>query len=406
MAHHDGEATAAERAMEVLSEEGLGGMGKALELLLNEAMRAERAAFLGAVPNERTTERVGHANGFKPKTVSTRLGKLALAIPQVRAVPGREALSWYPQALERGERSERALRLAVAEMYVQGVSTRKVTAVMEQLCGLEVSSAQVSRATAALDAELAAWRERRLPRCTDLILDARYEKMRHGGAVVDCAVLLALGVREDDGRRILLGASVSLSEAEVHWRAFLESLQSRGLVVTRLLTSDDHAGLRAARRAVFPNLPWQRCQFHLQQNAQGYVPRVSMRMEVARDLRGVFNATDLAEAQERLHKTVEKYRTVAPALSAWMETAVPEGLTVFQVPEPHRRRLRTTNGMERVNRELKRRTRVATLFPNEASLLRLVSALAAEISEEWGTGRVYLAPDALQAGGRNPQHGN
>ena len=179
--------------MEVLSEEGLGGMGKALELLLNEAMRAERAAFLGAVPNERTTERVGHANGFKPKTVSTRLGKLALAIPQVRALPGREALSWYPQALERGERSERALRLAVAEMYVQGVSTRKVTAVMEQLCGLEVSSAQVSRATAALDAELAAWRERRLPRCTDLILDARYEKMRHGGAVVDFALLLAMG---------------------------------------------------------------------------------------------------------------------------------------------------------------------------------------------------------------------
>ncbi|CAG0989960.1 hypothetical protein GPROT1_02934 [Gammaproteobacteria bacterium] len=227
-----------------------------------------------------------------------------------------------------------------------------------------------------------------------------------GGAVVDCAVLLAMGVREEDGRRILLGASVSLSEAEVHWRTFLESLQGRGLVVTRMITSDDHAGLRAARRAVFPNLPWQRCQFHLQRNAQGYVPRVSMRAEVARDLRAVFNAADHPEAEERLQKTVEKYRAVAPALSAWMETAVPEGLTVFQVPGPHRQRLRTTNGMERVNREVKRRTRVATLFPNEASLLRLVSALGAEISEEWETGRVCLAPDGSCVGGGTSKRDN
>ncbi len=394
MAHHEGEATAIERAMEVLSEHGLEGMAKAVELLMNEAMKLERAGFLGAAPNERTAERLGHANGFKPKALSTRLGRLGLAIPQVRALPGQEPLSWYPQSLERGLRSERALKLAVAEMYVQGVSTRKVTQVMEQLCGLEVSSAQVSRAAAELDGELSAWRERPLPRCTDLVLDARYEKVRHGGAVVDCAVLLALGIREADGRRMLLGISVSLSEAEVHWRAFLESLKRRGLEVTRLVVSDDHAGLRAARRQVFPNLPWQRCQFHLQQNAMGYVPRVAMRAEVARDLRAVFNAGERAEADERLAKTVEKYRSTAPALAAWMETAVPEGLTVFLVPEPHRRRLRTTNGLERVNREIKRRTRVASLFPNEASLLRLGSALAAEMSEEWETGRVYLAPEA------------
>jgi len=393
MAHHEGEATAIERVMEVLSECGLEGMAKAMELVLNEAMKLERAGFLGAAPHERTAERIGYANGFKPKTLNTRLGRLGLAIPQVRGLSGREPLSWYPQALERGLRSERALKLAIAEMYVQGVSTRKVTEVMEQLCGLEVSSAQVSRATAELDGELSAWRERPLPRCTDLVLDARYEKVRHGGAVVDCAVLLALGVREEDGRRILLGASVSLSEAEVHWRAFLESLKDRGLEVARLVVSDDHAGLRAARRAVFPNLPWERCQFHLQRNAQGYVPRVSMRAEVARDLRAVFNATDRAEADERLAKTIAKYRGAAPALAAWMETAVPEGLTVFLVPEAHRRRLRTTNGLERVNREIKRRTRVATLFPNETSLLRLVSALGAEISEEWETGRVYLAPE-------------
>ena len=202
-------------------------------------------------------------------------------------------------------------------------------------------------------------------------------------------MLLALGVRED-GQRTLLGVSVSLSEAEVHWRAFLESLKKRGLEVTKAVTSDDHAGLRAARRAVFPNLPWQRCQFHLKQNTQAYVPQVAMRTEVARDLRSVFNATDHAEAEERIAKLVDKYRRPAPRLAEWIEANLHEGLTVFALPEPHRRRLRTVNGLERVNRELHRRTRVATLFPNEASLLRLVSAMAAEISEEWETGRVYL----------------
>jgi transposase-like protein len=203
-----------------------------------------------------------------------------------------------------------------------------------------------------------------------------------------------MGVREEDGKRMLLGVSVSLSEAEVHWRAFLEGLRKRGLEVTKLVTSDDHAGLRAARRAVFPNLPWQRCQFHLQQNAQHYVPNVALRPQVARDLRSVFNTADRREADERLAKLIDKYQRPAPKLAEWMETNVPDGLAVFAVPEPHRRRLRTTNAIERLNRELHRRTRVATLFPNEASLLRLVSAMAAEISEEWETGRVYLNPES------------
>ena len=164
--------------------------------------------------------------------------------------------------------------------------------------------------------------------------------------------------------------------------------------ITRCIVSDDHAGLRAARRAVFTTVPWQRCQFHLQRNAQAYIPKASMRSEVARDLRAVFNATDRNDADERLAKTVEKYRDAAPKLAEWMETAIPEGLAVFALPESCRRRLRTINGLERVNRELHRRTRVATLFPNEASLLRLVSAMAAEISEEWETGRVYLRTES------------
>jgi len=244
-----------------------------------------------------------------------------------------------------------------------------------------VTSSDVSRAAAELDAQLAAWRERPLGRCPYLVLDARYEKVRHGGAVVECAVLVAMGVREEDGKRTLLGVSVSLSEAEVHWRTFLEGLEKRGLEVTRLITSDDHAGLRAARRAVFPNVPWQRCQFHLQQNAQAYVPQVALRPQVARDLRSVFDASDGAEAKERIAKLVEKYRRPAPKFAEWIEANLHEGLAVFGLPEAHRRRLRTVNALERLNAELHRRTRVATLFPNEASLLRLVSAMAAEISE-------------------------
>ena len=394
MAHHETQPTAIESVLELLSEYGLGAMAEAMQTLLNEAMRLERSEFLRASPGERTEERAGYANGFKDKAMRTRIGEFALRIPQVRPLPGGEPLGFYPKSLERGLRSERALKLAIAEMYVQGVSTRRVTEITRELCGLEVTSTDVSRAAAELDAELSAWRERPLGRCAHLVLDARYEKVRHGGSVINCAVLVAMGVREEDGKRMLLGVSVSLSEAEVHWRAFLEGLRKRGLEVTKLITSDDHAGLGAARSAVFPNLPWQRCQFHLQQNAQHYVPQVSMRPQVARDLRSIFNAADRGEANERLAKVALKYRKPAPKLAEWMETSVPEGLTVFALPEPHRRRLRTTNALERLNRELHRRTRVATLFPNEASLLRLVSAMAAEISEEWETGRLYLNPES------------
>lgn len=394
MAHHEEQPTAIESVLELLSEHGLGAMAEAMETLLNEAMKLERSEFLRALPGERTDDRTGHANGFKGKTLRSRIGELALRVPQVRPLPGGAPLGFYPKSLERGLRSERALKLAIAEMYVQGVSTRRVTEITRELCGLEVTSTEVSRAAAELDAQLSAWRERPLGRCSYLILDARYEKVRHGGSVIDCAVLVAMGVREEDGKRTLLGVSVSLSEAEVHWRAFLEGLRKRGLEVTKLITSDDHAGLRAARRAVFPNLPWQRCQFHLQQNAQAYVPNVALRPQVARDLRSVFNTADRGEANERLAKLVEKYRRPAPKLAEWMEANVPEGLAVFALPEPHRRRLRTTNALERLNREFARRTRVATLFPNEASLLRLASAMAAEISEDWETGRIYLNPES------------
>ena len=312
-----------------------------------------------------------------------------LRIPHTRDYHGEDGRPFYPKSLERGVRSERAMVLAVAEMYCQGVSTRKVTKIVEQLCGLQVTSTQVSRAAAELDEELAAWRNRPLGEVTYLILDARYEKVRHGGSVVPCAVLTAIGITPD-GKRSVLGCSVALSEAETHWRDFLQSLQERGMRGVKLVVSDDHAGLKAARQATMPGVPWQRCQFHTSQNAMAHVPKISMRAEVADDIRRIYNADDAAEADRRLKATVGRYQKTAPEFASWLEANVPEALAVFAFPAAHRKRLRTNNGVERLNKEIKRRTRVATLFPNEASLLRLVSAVLSEISDDWETERSYL----------------
>lgn len=365
-------------AVELLKENGFDGLAEAVTVLLNAAMVSERSEYLGAVPYERSESRSGYANGFKDKTVKTRLGSLSLKVPQTRDC------GFYPQSLEKGLRSERALLVAIAEMYVQGVSTRRVKKVVEELCGMDVSSTQVSRAAAELDGLLKAWRTRELGQYRYLILDAQYEKVRQGGQVLDAAVLIACGV-DADGRRDVLGCSVSLSEAEVHWRTFLTSLKDRGLYGLELITSDAHEGMAAARKAVFPSVPWQRCQFHLQQNAGQYVPNQAMRAPVAADIRAIFNAPDREEADRLLHKSIDAYDDIAPKLTAWAETAIPEGFTVFELPLSHRRRLRTTNLVERLNEEIRRRTRVARLFPNEESCLRLVSAVLMEIAEDWQT---------------------
>lgn len=354
-----------------------------IRTLINAAMWIERQRYLGVEPYERSPERRGRANGYKSKTVATRMGKITFDIPQVREG------GFYPQSLEKGLRSERALKLALAEMYIQGVSTRKVAAITEQLCGFEVSSSQVSQATAALDEQLQAWRERPLAQTMYLYLDAHYEKVRRDGQVRDAAVFKAAGVNMQ-GKREVLGLSVSLSEAEVHWRTFLQSLVTRGLSGVELITSDDHAGLRRARRAVFGGVPWERCQFHLQQNAQAYVPRQSMKSGVAADIRAVFNAPNRQEAERLLAKAVQKYEKSASRLAQWLEESIPEGLTVFAFPAAHRRLIRTVNGLERLNREIRRRSRVVGIFPNEASCLRLVTAVVMEISEDWLTNRTYL----------------
>jgi transposase-like protein len=380
------DCTLPEEFLEQLAIEGLDGLPEMVRIVVNEAMKLERQKYLRAGPYERTPDRRGQANGFKPKTVKTRVGEIAFDVPQVREG------GFYPEALEKGQRSERALMLALAEMYVQGVSTRKVAAVTEQLIGAAVSSTQVSRAARLLDEVLEAWRERRLGTYRYVYLDARYEHVRRDGQVRDAALLMASGV-DLAGKRQILGVSVSLSEAEVHWRQFLESLVARGLQGVELIISDDHAGLRKARRAVFGGLPWQRCQFHLQQNAGAYVPRKAMRKEVAADLRMIFTAPNRAQAESYLKEVVEKYAEVASALAEWIEENIPAGLTVFDFPAEHRARLRTTNGLERVSQEIKRRTRVVRIFPNEASCLRLVSAILMEISEEWETGKTYLSFD-------------
>ena len=376
--------TPIEQVLELLTEQGTDGLLEAARILLDAAMLFERERFLNAAPYERTSERRDYANGFKPKRLRTRLGDLDLRIPQVRNS------DFYPQALERGTRSERAVKLALAEMYVQGVSTRKVKAITEQLCGFEVTSAQVSRATAELDEHFNQWRERPLGEMAYLQVDARYEKVREGGLVIDEALLHGIGI-DAEGRRHLLGLSVSRSEAEVHWREFFQRLMQRGLCGVQLITSDDHAGLEAARKAVFPGVAWQRCQFHLQQNAAQYVTRIEQRKEVAADLRAVFNAPGRAEAERLLAAAVKKYVESSPRLSRWLEENIPQGLTVMNFAVEHQKRLRTTNLSERVNRELKRRTRVVSIFPNAPSLERLATAVLMEMDEEWQSGMRYLS---------------
>jgi putative transposase len=380
---HQTHPSALRAVVQVLAEHGFDGMAQAMELLFNECMKIERQQALGVGPYQRGEARHGQANGFKPKRVKTRVGQLELAVPQVRGA------KFYPRVLERGSRSEKALRLALAEMYVQGVSTSKVTKIIEELCGCEISSSDVSRATALLDADLAKWRERPLGQVKYLILDARYEKIRQGGSIVDCSVLVAIGI-DAEGRRSVLGVSVSLSEAEVHWREFFKSLLERGLHGVEIITSDAHAGLKEARKACFPGVQWQRCRFHLMRNALAHVPREEMKREVVDDLRSVLDSADEHTAGEQLGRVVRKYQKTAPKLAQWMEENVRESFAVFRLPQAHRARLRTTNMLERVNRELKRRTRVATLFPNEASLLRLVTAVLMELSEEWETGKRYV----------------
>jgi transposase-like protein len=343
-------------------------------------MQFERELHLGAGRYERTEERSGYANGYKPKTLDTAAGRLRLQIPQVRDCDR----PFYPKSLERGLRSDRALRMAVAEMYVKGVSTRKVQSIFAELCDVDITADQVSRAMRDLDEELENWRNRPIGAVKVLFADATYHKVRVNGVVVTAATFIVTGVLED-GHRAILAVDSDLSENEVHWRRVLSRLVERGMHGVQLIVSDSHDGLRAAREATLPGVPWQRCQMHLQQNAQAYVTKASLKSEVANDIRSVFNARSLEDAKRILADIVGKYAKTQSRLSAWMEDNIPEGLTVFAFPSTVRQFLRTNNMEENLNRQIKQRTRLIPAFPNLGSLLRLVSAICAEISDDWET---------------------
>lgn len=368
--------------MELLSAKGTDGFKEVMTSLLNESMKAERSDFLKAKPYERNSKRLGYANGFKPKRLNTRIGTLKLSIPQVRG------LEFYPKALEKGSRSERSLKLAIAEMYINGVSTRRVTEITKELCGLDVSSSQVSRISKVLDDEIEKFRNAPIERIPYLFLDAHYQKVRHDGYVRDMAVLIATGI-DMQGKRCILGTCVSFSEASVHWREFLLSLIKRGLNGVTMITSDDHKGLRQAIQHAFPSVPWQRCQFHFAQNAQAFANKKEQRKVIAQDIRDIFNSPTIQDAKNRTDIVIDKYKQNNPFFASWIENSIEECFTAFSQPREYQVFLRTVNPLENINREVRRRTNVVSIFPNQQSCLRLISAILMEIHDDWTTADKY-----------------
>lgn len=356
---------------------------------LQAILEAEMEAHLGAGRYERAAARTGYRNGYKPRTLHTRVGSLELRVPQDRDG------AFSTELFARYQRNEQALVLALMEMYVQGVSTRKVAAVTEQLCGTGFSKSQVSALAGRLDGELAAWRERPLPAAYPyLSVDARYEHVRVEGQVVSQGVLVVAGVRED-GRREILAVEVADTESAATYEALFRRLKGRGLHGVRLVTSDDHAGLQAAIARHFQGAGWQRCQVHFARNLQGRVGR-KHRAPLAEDLRAIFAAPEAAQARAAAHLCAERWRAGHPAVAAQLAEELEPCLACYALPSAHRVRVRTTNGLERFNQELKRRTRVVRIFPNRAALLRLATALAMEQSEEWVSGRRYLDLELLK----------
>ena len=372
--------------LEGFARNGIRELRDSLERMFNELMVSEREEAVGAAPYERTLDRKGYYNGFKDKKLLTRTGELRLKVPQVRGV------DFYPSCLEKGERVEQAIKLTLAEAYLQGVSTRKMKTLTEELCGKEISSTQVSRLAKVLDEEVQKFKTRKLGRYRYLFLDAQYEKVRYEGSVRSIAVLKAVGINEE-GIREVLAISCGLSEAEVHWRTFLEDLTSRGLCGMELITSDDHSGLRNALQAVLPSVKWQRCLFHLSQNATAYAPSKKLKKEIAGAVKDIYQAMDKEEALERIKRAVERFKDKAAKFSDWLEENFIEGLTFFDFPESHWKRIRTVHVVERINQEQKRRTRAVRLFPNVESCERLVVTIAMRIHEEWAVGNRYVTMD-------------
>jgi putative transposase len=387
---HDHRRVDAQMAQEILLDDPA-FLREIVERVVQQLLEAEMTEHIGAAPYERSATRSGHRNGYKPRALRTRVGTLNLLVPQDREG------TFSTRLFSRYQRNEKALCLALMEMYVEGISTRKVKEVTEALCGTSFSKSLVSQLAGSLDSELSAWRARRLEAKAYpyLFVDARYEKVRVDGRVVSQGVLIASGVR-DDGYREILAVEVSDTESEATYHELFRSLKRRGLSGVQLVVSDEHEGLKAAIARHFQGASHQRCQVHYARNLLGMVGH-ARRKELASDLRAIFAALNRKQALTIAASVAEKWRKKgSEKVAEHLQEHIEECLSCLAFPEPHRRRIRTTNGLERFNQEIKRRSRVVRIFPNERSCLRLVSALAVEQSEEWITGRRYLDIEELR----------
>jgi putative transposase len=352
--------------------------------VIQQVLEAEMEEVVGAERSERTPNRQGYRAGYYGRTLVTRVGKLELRVPQDRQ--GR----FRTEVFERYQRSEKALVSALTEMYVQGVSTRKVKAVTEELCGHEFSSATISRMNQNMDEELEKFAQRRLEEAAYpyLILDARYEKVREEGAVRSQAVLMAIGINWE-GRRHILAVELASRESVSSWKVLLTSLRQRSLSGVEFVVSDDHAGLRRAIQEVLPEAVWQRCYVHFLRNALDYLPRKADD-DCLQELRWIYDRRDMQEARQDLAAWLAKWGKRYAKLCAWVEDNIEETFSFYRLPRQHHKNLKSTNMLERFMEEIKRRTLVVRIFPNAAACLRLIRALAAETHEDWIEAMQYL----------------
>ena len=365
------------------------GLREVVRAVMQEMLEAEMTDALGAGKGERTPERLGYHAGYYGRTLITRVGKLELRVPQDRQG------HFSTELFERYQRSERALVATLAEMYVQGVSTRKVKVITEELCGHAFSASAISAINQRLDESLAAFAGRPLAEPFPyLILDARYEKVREAGVVMSQAVLIAVGIHWD-GRREILAVDMASRESRSSWRDFLLALKARGLNGVEFVVADDHAGLRAAIREVLSEAAYQRCYVHFLRNALDHLPRKHAD-DCLKELRWLYDRRDLAEAKADLATWLAKWQTKYPRLTQWVEDTIEETLTFFRLPREHHKHMKSTNMLERLNEEIRRRTYVVRIFPNAESCLRLVRALAVETHENWMEANRYLNMEDLR----------
>lgn len=354
-----------------------------IQTVAQELLEEEMNEAIGARKGERTVSRLSYRSGHYPRTLVTRVGKIELMVPQDRE--GRFSTAIF----ERYQRSEKALVSALIEMYIQGVSTRKVGEVAKELCGHDFSASAVSRMNKTLDGELERFARRRLEvEYPYLIVDARYEKVRIDGVIRDCAVLVAVGINWD-GRREILGVEQANRESHTSWKDFIICLKKRGLSGVRLVITDDHAGLRKAIREVLPEALWQRCYVHFLRNALDHLPRKADD-DCLQELRWIYDRRDTAEARRDLLAWIERWASRYRKLVDWVEQHIEETFTFYSFPRAHHKHVKSTNMLERFNQELKRRSHVVRIFPNEAALLRLIRALCVETHEDWIEAHRYL----------------